>query len=82
MLAPWLIPLTVIPAQAGIQQQERQVFATTIHRRHWIPACAGMTARQEGSLPVTGLTEARSSAPGRRAGVHEAASLGGQNIQR
>jgi hypothetical protein len=28
-----------------IQQQERQAFATTTHRRHWIPACAGMTVR-------------------------------------
>jgi hypothetical protein len=30
------MPLTVIPAQAGIQQQERQVFATIAHRRHWM----------------------------------------------
>jgi hypothetical protein len=42
-------PPAVIPAQAGIQQREQQVFATTAHRRHWIPACAGMTVRGMGS---------------------------------
>ena len=31
-------PISVIPAQAGIQKPARPML-----RLHWIPACAGMT---------------------------------------
>jgi hypothetical protein len=38
------MPLTVIPAQAGIQWRRWAVVAKTYRFRYWIPACAGMTA--------------------------------------
>jgi len=50
--------LLVIPAQAGIQLPGAEflrdrVFATTMHDRYWIPACAGMTMKERlGELSI------------------------------
>ena len=38
------LSIVVIPAQAGIQRLKSLVIAKTQRARHWIPACAGMTA--------------------------------------
>ena len=38
------LSIIVIPAQAGIQRLKSLVSAKTQRARHWIPACAGMTA--------------------------------------
>jgi hypothetical protein len=45
MLASQIIPLTVIPAQAGIQWRRWAVVAKTCRSCYWIPACAGMTGK-------------------------------------
>jgi hypothetical protein len=40
------IPLTVIPAQAGIQwRKTRSVPRMSLRHRYWIPAYAGMTSK-------------------------------------